>query len=375
MRLRCATRSKSSSTQRYRRIEVDSSRALLEGAQLTRSPRDGGTGLALTERVERWRSAGGTVAVGGHGIHTFRRDGKDPVLVLLHGFPSSSFDWRRLLEREREHAVLAFDFLGFGLSDKPREADYSIFRQADLTVELMRRELAGRPGFLVAHDMGSSVATELMARDLREELDADLVGGLLFNGSILLERASPTLGQKLLRTRAAPVFARLMNERFFRRQFTSLFSLEQPLDREEAADQWALIHHNGGHRLAHRLIVYHGRARALHRALARCLPRPAEAAQPSMGDARPGRRASGARRTARAAPARAGNGAPRRGPLPPDRAARTRRTSGDRGDPNRSLNGLANRSGSAERLSRDPSRARHVEPCATRARRRSVHAR
>lgn len=212
--------------------------------------------MALTERVERWRSAGGTVAVGGHGIHTFRRDGKDPVLVLLHGFPSSSFDWRRLLEREREHAVLAFDFLGFGLSDKPREADYSIFRQADLTVELMGRELAGRPGFLVAHDMGSSVATELMARDLREELDADLVGGLLFNGSILLERASPTLGQKLLRTRAAPVFARLMNERFFRRQFTSLFSLEQPLDREEAADQWALIHHNGGHRLAHRLIVY-----------------------------------------------------------------------------------------------------------------------
>ena len=126
--------------------------------------------------------------------------------------PSSSFDWRRLLEREREHAVLACDFLGFGLSDKPRDADYSLLRQADLTVELMRRELAGRP-FVVAHDMGTSVATELMARELRDELDVALAGGLLFNGSVLLERASPTLRQKLLRTRAAPVFARLMNER------------------------------------------------------------------------------------------------------------------------------------------------------------------
>lgn len=214
--------------------------------------------MTLSDRVERWRSAGRTVAVRGHGIHTCRREGKDPVLVLLHGFPSSSFDWRGLLEAEREHAVLAFDFLGFGLSDKPRDADYSLFAQADLTVELMRRELAGRPSFLVAHDMGTSVATELMARDLREELAVDIIGALLFNGSILLERASPTIGQKLLRTRAAPLFARLMNERFFRRQFASLFSPAQPLNTEEATDQWALIRHNGGHRLAHRLIVYMG---------------------------------------------------------------------------------------------------------------------
>ena len=47
-----------------------------------------------------------------------------------------------------------------------------------------------------------------------------------------------------------------MNEPFFRRQFASLFSAEHPLEVDEAADQWALIHHNGGHRLAHRLIVY-----------------------------------------------------------------------------------------------------------------------
>jgi pimeloyl-ACP methyl ester carboxylesterase len=104
--------------------------------------------------------------------------------------------------------------------------------------------------------MGTSVATELMARDLEGRLNADVVGALLFNGSIILELAQPTLGQKLLRTRAAPLFARLMNEPFFRRQFASLFSSDHPLDPGEAADQWSLIANGGGHRQAHRLIVY-----------------------------------------------------------------------------------------------------------------------
>lgn len=212
--------------------------------------------MALTAAVEDWRSRGRTLAIGGRDIHVFRREGEDPVLVLLHGFPSSSYDWRRLLDEETERAVLAFDFLGFGLSEKPPEADYGLFGQADLAEQLIRHELAGRPCFLVAHDMGTSVATELMARDLEGRLSVDVVGTLLFNGSVILGRAQPTLAQKLLRTRAAPLVARLMNERFFRRQFASLFSSDHPLDPGEAADQWSLIAHGGGHRLAHRLIVY-----------------------------------------------------------------------------------------------------------------------
>lgn len=94
--------------------------------------------------------------------------------------------------------MLAFDFLGFGLSEKPADHTYSLFWQADLVLELLSRFAGERPVFLVAHDMGTSVATELMARELDGEQTA-IVGALLFNGSILLERAKPTLGQKLLR--------------------------------------------------------------------------------------------------------------------------------------------------------------------------------
>lgn len=58
-------------------------------------------------------------------------DAAKPVLVLLHGFPTSSFDWLRVWDAlAARFRLLAPDFLGFGFSDKPRPHNYSIFEQA-----------------------------------------------------------------------------------------------------------------------------------------------------------------------------------------------------------------------------------------------------
>lgn len=210
----------------------------------------------LTERVRAWRGRGQSEEFRDYSIHTFRQEGEGPLLLLLHGFPSSSYDWRLLLEEMPDRNVLAFDFLGFGLSAKPRDHDYSLFWQADLTEELVRRHGEGRPVFIVAHDMGTSVANELMARDLEGKLAMKIAGILLFNGSMVLEVASPTPAQKALRSRLGPLVARLSSERFFRHQFGSIFSAAHPLGEAEAEDQWALICHNGGRTLGHRLISY-----------------------------------------------------------------------------------------------------------------------
>jgi len=210
----------------------------------------------LTERVEDWRRRGGAEQVGGHEIHVFRQEGEGPLLLLLHGFPSSSYDWRLLLEREPARNVLAFDFLGFGLSDKPRDHTYTLSWQADLAEELVSRHGGGRPVFVLAHDMGTSVANELTARDLEGKLEIDVAGILLFNGSMVLARSSPTPAQRVLRSRLGALAARLSNERLFRQQFGSVFSAGQPLSDEEAADQWSLVCHNGGRTLGHRLVSY-----------------------------------------------------------------------------------------------------------------------
>jgi pimeloyl-ACP methyl ester carboxylesterase len=210
----------------------------------------------LTERVRAWQARGESVGFRDYPIHVFRQEGEGALLLLLHGFPSSSYDWRLLLDQLPGCDVLAFDFLGFGLSAKPRSHDYSLFWQADLTEELVRRYGNGRPVFVLAHDMGTSVANELMARDLEGRLEMDVEGILLFNGSMVLEKASPTPAQKLLRSPLGPLVARLSSERFFRHQLGSVFSAAHPLGDEEAADQWSLVCHGGGRTLGHRLVSY-----------------------------------------------------------------------------------------------------------------------
>jgi pimeloyl-ACP methyl ester carboxylesterase len=210
----------------------------------------------LTERVLAWRERGQGEVVDGHRIHVFRREGKKPLLLLLHGFPSSSYDWRPLLELEHDHAVLAFDCLGFGLSDKPANLDYTLSLQADIAEELVRRHGEGRSVFLLGHDIGTSVANELMARDIEGSLEMDVRGALLLNGSMIQGAASPTLAQRLLRGRLGPLVSKISNERFFGKQFGSVFSSAHPLSDAEAEDQWALIAHNRGQRIGHLLIRY-----------------------------------------------------------------------------------------------------------------------
>ena len=241
--------------------------------------------MALTARVREWEAEGGYEDVAGRRLFVWRRDGDGPLLLLLHGFPSSSYDWKRLLDARPQQAALAFDCLGFGLSEKPADVEYTLGWQADAAEALVD----GREVFVVGHDMGTSVATELMARDIRGDLRMDIRGVLLFNGSILLHKASPTIGQKILRSRIGPFFARLNSERTFTAQFGRIFSDAHPLEPDEAARPVGAARPQrrppppaGDDQL-------HERARALHGALARRGPRLARRAQLRLGPRGPRR--------------------------------------------------------------------------------------
>lgn len=132
----------------------------------------------LTDRVLAWEAAGSYVDV--DGLRVFVRDvpGDGTPLVLLHGYPSSSYDWRLVLPLLAGRRLLLLDLPGFGLSAKPRDLTYSLLRQADLVESLVARFTDGRVR-LVAHDMGTSVATELLARDVDGRLGFGLDGVLL----------------------------------------------------------------------------------------------------------------------------------------------------------------------------------------------------
>lgn len=211
--------------------------------------------------VRAWRDGGRWLPTEAGTIFVRSQPGEGPTVLLLHGFPSSSYDFRSVVARLDHRAWLTFDFLGFGLSDKPRAHRYSVLEQADLVQAVMQEVGADAPDragpiVLVAHDMGTSVATELLARDLDGRLPFPLQRAVLSNGSVILERASLRPIQQVLRGPLGPVIARLSNRRMFTREFGQLFTAAHPLSADEAAAQWALLSHNGGYRIMHRLSAY-----------------------------------------------------------------------------------------------------------------------
>jgi pimeloyl-ACP methyl ester carboxylesterase len=99
----------------------------------------------------------------------YREAGSDdaPVLLLLHGYPTSSFMFRDLIPRlaDRYH-VIAPDHLGFGFSAAPpvAEFDYTFDALTDLTAGLLGQLGISRYAMYV-QDYGAPIGWRLALRD------------------------------------------------------------------------------------------------------------------------------------------------------------------------------------------------------------------
>ena len=104
--------------------------------------------------------------------------GEGPVLVLLHGVPSSSWLYRKMIEPlQNEYRVIAIDLLGFGSSDKPDSTtqNYKISEQASYVTQLLN-SLGVQDYNLLFHDMGGLVGWQLV--------DQSILGGDNFTPSV-----------------------------------------------------------------------------------------------------------------------------------------------------------------------------------------------
>lgn len=211
--------------------------------------------------VADWERGGVRVELLGHRV--FCREGGDeraPVLVLLHGFPTSSWDfealWEPLAARFR---VVTLDLLGFGLSAKPAQR-YTIALQADL-VEARLRQLGVGAYHVLAHDYGDTVAQELLAR----ASDAPRVQSVCFlNGGLFPETHHPLLIQRLLLSPVGTLVARLTSRARFEASLRRIFGPKTPPTPEGLDGFWSLVTRDGGIPVMARLIHYM-RERVVHR--------------------------------------------------------------------------------------------------------------
>lgn len=206
----------------------------------------------------QWRTAGNLFSWREHSIF-YRDDGAGPTaLLLIHGFPTASWDYARLWPslRARFNRLVTLDMLGFGFSDKPAAHRYTLMEQADLHEALLSK-LGVRRVHVLAHDYGVSVVQELLARHReRGPGRVEIVSAVLLNGGLFPETHRITAMQKLLRSPLGFVVTRLMNERRFGKSFSRVFGPQTKPGPDELRDFWELIAHNNGSRVMHRLIAY-----------------------------------------------------------------------------------------------------------------------
>lgn len=188
--------------------------------------------------LEAWESGGSFVSHRGHLV--FCREGgprDGPALVLIHGFPTSSWDfealWAPLTQRYR---VLTLDMLGFGLSAKPRTGfGYSILEQADL-IEDRLAALGITEFHLLAHDYGDTVAQELLARKL-----PGLKSVCFLNGGLFPETHHPLFVQKLLLSPIGNLVARLSSRRQFEASLRRIFGKATQPSPQFLEAHWKLL--------------------------------------------------------------------------------------------------------------------------------------
>lgn len=87
--------------------------------------------------------------------------GRGPIIVFVHGTPTWAFEWRHIVAAlSTSHRVIALDHLGFGLSSRPKHADYSPEAHARRFRAVMAQLVGTESVSLVVHDFGGPIALD-----------------------------------------------------------------------------------------------------------------------------------------------------------------------------------------------------------------------
>ncbi|KAK6488141.1 mesoderm-specific mRNA-like protein [Huso huso] len=223
----------------------------------------------ISPTLNSWKTAGAFFTFKGN--HIFYRDslgavGSSDVVILLHGFPTSSYDWYKIWDglNQRFSRVIALDFLGFGFSDKPRPHQYSIFEQANIVEALMAHlGLRNQKTNILSHAyLGSNSKLKITLQYINNYGQHFKVWifkfFLLYIGSSLPFYFLFCVLKQLLKDSGvlSPILTRLINFVFFSKGIGAVFGpYTQPTD-GEFWDMWTGIRVNDGHLVMDSILQY-----------------------------------------------------------------------------------------------------------------------
>jgi haloalkane dehalogenase len=196
------------------------------------------------EAIAVHQSAGRPFSAGG--VRSFvREQGRGAPVVLLHGVPTSSFMYRKLVPALAGQGLraIAFDMPGLGLADRPENFDYTWSGLAQWTGEAIDA-LGLERCHLVVHDIGGPIGCEWAVRHPTRVMSLTVLNTMLNVATfrrpwVMQPFAIRGIGEAWLR--ATPQF--VFSELFYRQGIANRAATSRD---EVSAYRALLVHRDGG---------------------------------------------------------------------------------------------------------------------------------
>ena len=188
-----------------------------------------------------------------------RHTAAKPRLLIVHGFPTASFDFHKIYNQLCERFdVFLWDMAGYGFSQKVYK---TIHEQVDVLDALWRTLLSmDAPDkkldvHVLSHDLGDTVVQEMLAR--QQLLCFSVSSVVMLNGGILPWCHRPTLIQRLLLVPCLnTILAQLVTISLFQKSISKVFGPDTTPTDSEIQEYYALVRCNGGDKLTTENIKY-----------------------------------------------------------------------------------------------------------------------
>ena len=214
----------------------------------------------MDAELEHWHDAGRHFDYLGFDVF-YRHEGTGPNLLLIHGYPFNTFDWKPLWNRlTARFTIIAPDMMGMGFSAKPSAYLYSVGDHADMHESLLAH-LGVDTVHILAHDIGDSVAQEMLARHQRGEQSCGAVGieSLTWlNGGLFNEAYTPRTMQKLMSGTPlgeimSPLQRRALSRRLLEPTINEMFGPATKPSRRTMDLFHQILEYNDGKRVLHQV--------------------------------------------------------------------------------------------------------------------------
>jgi pimeloyl-ACP methyl ester carboxylesterase len=171
----------------------------------------------------------------------------DQILLILHGFATSSYDYHKIIDELRKsYRVIIPDLIGFGFSSKPKHFFFTAKDQASL-LTVMLRELEIKKVSIMAQGFGVCITDEIESIIDLGFVDLQIDDIFFINSRIQLALTKDESELELQKQLLTSSLVKLsLSYEMFKKYMKVSFYEKEAISEEELENYWEMLNYNNG---------------------------------------------------------------------------------------------------------------------------------